>query len=111
MRLNATRAYYDLQQADAQVEIEAKKAELDRQQEDLKFLQQQLDLLDTIKSWDAQIEMTKHVAETKKVGFIDLNTPLDHHPELFTEKDGVHPNKRGYLEIAKIVAQHLTENK
>jgi alpha-L-fucosidase len=43
------------------------------------------------------------VAENKKVGFIDLNTPLTGKPELFTEQDGVHPNKDGYLAIAKLV--------
>ena len=49
------------------------------------------------------IRKTKKVARKKNVGFIDLNTPLDHHPLLFTEGDGVHPNKAGYQEIANIV--------
>mgnify|MGYP005848922695 CR=1 FL=1 len=53
------------------------------------------------------IEIVKEVAEVKKVGFIDLNTPLKHKPELFTENDGVHPNKEGYLEIAKLVFQEI----
>ncbi len=53
------------------------------------------------------IDIVKKVAEEKNVEFIDLNTPLDHKPELFTEKDGVHPNKAGYLEIAELVYQKL----
>ncbi len=36
-----------------------------------------------------------------------MNTPLKHKPGLFTEKDGVHPNKKGYLEIAKLVFQEI----
>lgn len=53
------------------------------------------------------IKTTKKVAEKKKVGFIDLNTPLENKPELFTEKDGVHPNKKGYLALAKLVYREL----
>lgn len=53
------------------------------------------------------IGMIKRVAKEKNVEFIDLNTPLDHRPELFTEKDGVHPNQSGYLAIAEIVYQNL----
>lgn len=49
------------------------------------------------------IERVKQVAKEKQVGFIDLNTPLDHKPELFTEKDGVHPNPAGYQAIADLV--------
>lgn len=55
------------------------------------------------------IEITKKVAKMKNVGYIDLNTPLENKPELFTEKDGVHPNKKGYLAIAKQVFQHLNK--
>ncbi|MGM0376557.1 MAG: GDSL-type esterase/lipase family protein [Bacteroidota bacterium] len=53
------------------------------------------------------IGMIKKVAEKKNVGFIDLNTPLKHKPELFTEEDGVHPNKEGYREIAKLVYREI----
>lgn len=49
------------------------------------------------------ITTVKKLAKEKKVKFIDLNTPLDHKPELFTEKDGVHPNKAGYMAIAELV--------
>lgn len=55
------------------------------------------------------IGMTKRVANEKKVKFIDLNEPLDHRPELFTESDGVHPNKDGYSAIAALVYQKLKE--
>lgn len=55
------------------------------------------------------IGMIKNVANEKKVEFIDLNTPLDHKSELFTEKDGVHPNQAGYLVIAEIVYQKLKQ--
>lgn len=55
------------------------------------------------------IEITKKVAEKKNVGFIDLNTPLENKPELFTEKDGVHPNKKGYFAIAKLIYQHINK--
>lgn len=51
----------------------------------------------------------KEVAEEKKVGFIDLNAPLDHRPELFTEKDGVHPNQAGYKAITELVFQGIKQ--
>ncbi|MEQ6118203.1 GDSL-type esterase/lipase family protein [Reichenbachiella sp. MALMAid0571] len=49
------------------------------------------------------IGIVKNVAKEKNIEFIDLNTPMDHKPELFTEKDGVHPNKDGYKVIAELV--------
>ncbi len=55
------------------------------------------------------IGMIKRVAREKNVGFIDLNEPLDHRPELFTENDGVHPNKKGYSAIAELVRQKLSD--
>ncbi|MFT7031600.1 MAG: acyl-CoA thioesterase-1 [Cyclobacteriaceae bacterium] len=55
------------------------------------------------------ISIVKNLAKEKKVEFIDLNTPLDHKPELFTEKDGVHPNKAGYMAIAELVYQELSK--
>lgn len=51
----------------------------------------------------------KHLAKEKNVGFIDLNTPLDHQAELFTEKDGVHPNKAGYRAIASLIYEQLQQ--
>jgi sialate O-acetylesterase len=57
------------------------------------------------------IGLVKQVAKNKKAGFIDLNTPLDHKPELFTEEDGVHPNRAGYRAIAELVYQELKIHK
>ncbi|WP_082436069.1 GDSL-type esterase/lipase family protein [Zhouia amylolytica] len=53
------------------------------------------------------IKIIKGVAKEKDVVFMDLNTPLQHRPELFTEKDGVHPNKAGYLEIAQLIYEKI----
>ena len=53
------------------------------------------------------ISWVKEVAEEKQIDFIDLNTPLDHRPELFTVEDGVHPNQAGYHAIAKLIYQEL----
>jgi len=55
------------------------------------------------------IAVVKAVAKEKKVGLIDLNTPLDGRPELFTEADGVHPNQAGYLAVAELVAKALQD--
>lgn len=49
------------------------------------------------------IGMVKNLAVEKNLHFIDLNTPMANKPELFTEKDGVHPNKAGYSFIAELV--------
>ena len=49
------------------------------------------------------IAIMRNIAVEKKTNFIDLNTPMANRPELFTEKDGVHPNKAGYLFIAELV--------
>ncbi len=55
------------------------------------------------------IGMIKMVAKEKNVHFFDLNEPLDHRPELFTENDGVHPNKDGYKAIAVLVWKKLKD--
>jgi len=55
------------------------------------------------------IAVVKAVANEKKVGLIDLNTPLAGRPELFTEADGVHPNQAGYLAVAELVAKALQD--
>jgi sialate O-acetylesterase len=57
------------------------------------------------------IEDVKQVVEEKHVNFIDLNTPLQGKPELFTEKDGVHPNKAGYRAMAELVYGELQQKK
>jgi sialate O-acetylesterase len=49
------------------------------------------------------ITIVKKIAAEKKTNFIDLNMPMAHRPELFTEKDGVHPNIAGYTVIAQLV--------
>ena len=43
----------------------------------------------------------------KNVSLLDLNAVLKSHPELVTQSDGVHPNREGYLAIAKTVAGHI----
>ncbi len=43
----------------------------------------------------------------KNVSLLDLNAVLKGRPEWVTEGDGVHPNREGYLEIAKAVAGHI----
>ena len=55
------------------------------------------------------ITIIKTIAKECEVGFIDLNTPLANHPELFTKGDGVHPNKAGYEAIAKRVHAALVQ--
>ncbi len=57
------------------------------------------------------IQKIKTVAENKKVGFIDLNTPLTGKAKLFTEQDGVHPNKDGYFAIAKLVYREVKKER
>ncbi len=56
------------------------------------------------------IGLIKSVVKEKNIEFIDLNTPLDHKPELFTEEDGVHPNSAGYKAIAELVFEVLKKN-
>jgi len=53
------------------------------------------------------ISIIKNLSIEKEAGFIDLNIPLDHKPELFTQEDGVHPNKKGYRAIAELVYQEI----
>ena len=55
------------------------------------------------------VNRVKNVAQEKNVHFLDLNAPLTNRPELFTEADGVHPNKAGYLAIAHLVFQEITK--
>lgn len=56
------------------------------------------------------IGVVRAIANEKQVGLIELNTPLADRPELFTEADGVHPNKAGYLTIAELVAKALRDS-
>jgi arylsulfatase A-like enzyme/lysophospholipase L1-like esterase len=55
------------------------------------------------------IAVIKQIAKDKQVGLIDLNTPLADKPELFTEKDGVHPNQAGYQAIAELVSKEMKQ--
>jgi lysophospholipase L1-like esterase len=57
------------------------------------------------------IAIVKNLAIEKKTNFIDLNTPMANKPELFTEKDGVHPNKAGYHFIAELVYSAVKDPK
>lgn len=56
------------------------------------------------------IGMIKDVVKEKNIKFIDLNIPLVRKPELFTEEDGVHPNRAGYKVIAELVFAALKKN-
>ncbi len=58
----------------------------------------------------ALIAMIKRVVKEKNIRFIDFNTPLDRKTELFTEDDGVHPNRAGYKAIAELVFAALKKN-
>ncbi|MFC1497412.1 GDSL-type esterase/lipase family protein [Verrucomicrobiota bacterium] len=53
------------------------------------------------------LPIIRKVAEDRKTGLIDLNTPLLNHPEYFP--DGIHPNEAGALVIAKEIHKALTE--
>lgn len=41
------------------------------------------------------------------VKLLELNPILAHRPDWVTQSDGVHPNERGYYEIAKVVASRI----
>jgi sialate O-acetylesterase len=56
------------------------------------------------------ISIVKKIAKERKVGFIDLNAPLENKPELFTQEDGVHPNRNGYFTIAELVHAGLRKH-
>ena len=47
---------------------------------------------------------------SKNVSLIELNAVLSGHPEWLTRGDGVHPNRNGYLALAKTVADRLRGN-
>lgn len=51
----------------------------------------------------------RSVAEKTGAAIIDLYTPLQNHPELFTDR--IHPTKEGALVIAEIIYNVLTEKK
>lgn len=57
------------------------------------------------------IEVIKNIAIEKNTNFIDLNTPMANKPEIFTEKDGVHPNMAGYTVIAELVYDAIKKPK
>lgn len=57
------------------------------------------------------IEIVKKIVVEKKTKFVDLNSPMAKKPELFTEKDGVHPNIAGYCFIAELVFDAIRQSK
>lgn len=57
------------------------------------------------------IAIVKKIAVEKKTKFVDLNSPMAKKPELFTEKDGVHPNIAGYCFIAELVFDAIRQSK
>lgn len=65
------------------------------------------DLTERIPRLDELIGVIRQVSKEQGTGFIDLHTPFVGKPELFTPRDGVHPNKAGYEAIAEMVAQAL----
>lgn len=68
------------------------------------------DLTDRSSRLQELIGVIKEIVKEKKVGFIDLNTPLADKPELFKEGDGVHLTKAGYRAIAELVHKGMKES-
>lgn len=54
-----------------------------------------------------QIRQLAQTHGSKNVSLVDLNSVLRDRPGLVTIADGVHPNREGYSEIARAVAEHL----
>ena len=67
----------------------------------------QYDIRDSIITADI-IPMIRQAAEQKGVEIIDFNTPLMDQGALFP--DGIHPDKDGWWEMAKIIFRTLTGN-
>ncbi len=57
----------------------------------------------------ARVRSLAKTHASKNVSLLELNAVLAERPDLLTEKDGVHPNAAGYLEIANAVARHIRE--
>lgn len=51
------------------------------------------------------IPMIREIARQNNVALIDLNTPLQNHPEWFPDK--IHPNALGAKKMAEVIAEHL----
>ena len=61
------------------------------------------------RDWHAEIQQAiEAVASRKNCQLIDFYAPLHHRPELFP--DGIHPNREGYGELARIVYSAITGN-
>ncbi len=56
---------------------------------------------------DQIIEWITSISQEMEIPLIDLNQAMDHQPDLFTESDGVHPNKKGYSLIASLIAEKI----
>jgi len=57
----------------------------------------------------AVLKRTVESLDHPRVHFLDLGPVLNHHPELLTEKDGVHPNVEGYQALARTVAKAVQQ--
>ncbi|MCA8993131.1 MAG: hypothetical protein KDA88_14170 [Planctomycetaceae bacterium] len=67
----------------------------------------QKDLTARMPRLDELIDTIQELSKEQATGFIDLHTPFVDKPELFTPKDGVHPNKEGYAAIAQVIAEAI----
>lgn len=53
--------------------------------------------------------MRTFARQDQSISLLELNEVLKHRPDLVTEKDGVHPNKAGYVAIATTVSKRIRQ--